>query len=58
MAPPMPNGYGYENPGAQTWNPSAFGGNNHFPNFGTGRMKASARGRSTLPQVSLEALRA
>ena len=58
MAPPMPNGYGYENPGAQTWNPSAFGGNNHFPNFGTGRMKTTARGRSTLPQVSLGAFRA
>ena len=57
MIPPMPNGgYGYDNPGAQTWNPSAFGGN-QFSNFGaTGRMKAPTRGRSALPQVRVKLL--
>ena len=55
MNPGMQNGaYGYEIPGAQTWNPSAFGGgNSHFANFAaTGRMKAP-RGRSALPPVCL-----
>lgn len=46
-------GYGYEMPSAQTWNPSAFGGGNNFPNFGaSGRMKSTSRGRSALPTVS------
>lgn len=46
-------GYGYEMPGAQTWNPGAFGGANNFPPFGaTGRMKSSSRGRPALPSVS------
>jgi len=56
MSPGLQNGaYGYEIPGAQTWNPSAFGGGNHqFSHFGaTGRMKAQPRGRSALPPVSL-----
>ncbi len=55
MSPGLQNGaYGYEIPGAQTWNPSAFGGGNHqFSHFGaTGRMKAHPRGRSALPPVS------
>ena len=58
MMPPIPNGgYGYDNPGAQTWNPSAFGGN-HFSNFGgTGRVKTPGRGRSALPQVSVKLLK-
>ena len=45
--------YSYEIPGAQTWNPNAFGGgHNQFPNFAaTGRMKVP-RGRSALPPVS------
>ena len=48
----MPGGYGYELPGAQTWNPSAFGGGNNFPAFGaTGRMKSTSRGRTALPTV-------
>ena len=46
-------GYGYELPGAQTWNPNAFGGTNGFSPFGaTGRMKSASRGRSILPTVS------
>ena len=46
-------GYGYEMPGAQTWNSGAFGGANNFPPFGaTGRMKSSSRGRPALPSVS------
>ena len=46
-------GYGYELPGAQTWNPNAFGTSNGFSPFGaTGRMKPAARGRSALPTVS------
>lgn len=46
-------GYGYEMPGAQTWNPGAFGGGNNFPPFGaTGRMKSTSRGRPALPSVS------
>ena len=46
-------GYGYEMPGAQTWNAAAFGGGNNFPPFGaTGRMKSASRARSALPSVS------
>lgn len=45
-------GYGYDPSGSQSWNPGAFGGGNHFHNFGaTGRMKSTSRGRSTLPTV-------
>ncbi|MCJ1483901.1 hypothetical protein MMC06_004069 [Schaereria dolodes] len=51
----MPGGYGYELPGAQTWNPSAFGGGNNFPAFGaTGRMKSTSRGRTALPTTWLD----
>ena len=56
MNPGIQNGsYGYEIPGAQTWNSGAFGGgNNHFANFAaTSRMKPP-RGRSALPSVSVE----
>ena len=47
-------GYGYDLGQSQTWNPSAFGGAHTFNAFqaATGRMKPSARGRSTLPTVS------
>lgn len=48
------NGYGYEIPQAQTWNPNAFSTNNNFaPPFAaaTGRMKSQTRGRSALPTV-------
>lgn len=58
MNPGLQNGpYGYDMPGAQTWNPGAFGGgNNQFSNFAaTSRMKAP-RGRSALPPVSVVAL--
>lgn len=49
-------GYTYEPLGAQSWNPTAFGGgNSQFPNFGaTGRMKPPARGRSGLPPTWLD----
>ena len=48
------NGYGYELPQAQTWNPNAFSTNNNFAQpfvAATGRMKSQTRGRSTLPTV-------
>ena len=46
--------YGYEMPGAQTWNPSGFGGGNPLAGLGaTGRMKPTSRQRSALPPVSL-----
>ena len=53
--PPVPGaGFGYEIPGAQTWNPNAFGGGNNYPalNNPTGRMRSQNRGRSALPPVS------
>jgi len=49
--------YGYDMPGPQTWNASGFGGANTLGAMGaTGRMKASARGRSALPSVCLDAV--
>ena len=50
------NGYGYEIPQAQTWNPNAFSANsgNTFSPFpaAPGRMKSQTRGgRSALPNV-------
>ena len=50
------NGFGYELPQAQTWNPNAFSTNNNFaPPFiaATGRMKSQTRGRSALPTVCI-----
>ena len=47
-------GYAYDpTGGAQTWNPTAFGGGNNFPQYGgaTGRMKSQTRGRTALPTV-------
>lgn len=45
--------YGYDMPGAQTWNASGFVGANTLGAMGaTGRMKApTARGRTALPSV-------
>lgn len=55
------NGFGYELPQAQTWNPNAFSTNNDFaPPFvaATGRMKSQTRGgRSALPTVCVLHLR-
>ena len=55
-APTQANGYGYELPQTQTWNPNAFSTNNNgfppFPAAATGRMKSQTRaGRSALPTV-------
>ena len=47
--------YGYDMSGAQTWNPSGFGGANTLAALGaTGRMKPSSRQRAPLPTVSLQ----
>ncbi|KAI9825278.1 MAG: hypothetical protein M1832_001312 [Thelocarpon impressellum] len=53
MAPPFQPGYPYDMSGAQTWNPSGFGGGlNGMPSMAaTGRVKPS-RLRSALPAVS------
>ncbi|KAI9699471.1 MAG: hypothetical protein M1836_003082 [Candelina mexicana] len=49
------NGYTYDMPGAQTWNPSGFGGNTSLIGLGaTGRMKPAARQRSALPSTWLD----
>ena len=51
----MSGGYGYEASGAQTWNPSSFGGPGALAAMGgaTGRIKTPSRQRSALPAVSL-----
>ncbi len=47
--------YGYDMPSTHTWNAGGFGGANTLGAMGaTGRMKASARGRSALPSVRLD----
>ncbi|KAI9814053.1 MAG: hypothetical protein M1827_003517 [Pycnora praestabilis] len=47
--------YGYEMPGAATWNPNGFGGGNPLAGLGaTGRMKPSSRQRSALPTTWLD----
>lgn len=54
--PTMQGGaYGYDMPSAHTWNPTAFGPTNGFPNFGANtRMKTMPRGRSALPPTWLD----
>jgi hypothetical protein len=53
LNPSVAASYGYDMSGAQTWNPSGFGGANTLAALGaTGRMKPSSRQRSALPSVS------
>ncbi|KAI4188949.1 MAG: hypothetical protein L6R41_001793 [Letrouitia leprolyta] len=54
--PTMQGGaYGYDMPSAHTWNPTAFGAANGFPNYGANtRMKTMPRGRSALPPTWLD----
>ncbi|KAI9836009.1 MAG: hypothetical protein M1838_005143 [Thelocarpon superellum] len=58
MNAPFPGNYGYDMSGAQTWNPSGFGGppnNNSAGGMGaTGRVKPSSRQRSALPATWLD----
>ncbi|KAI9807628.1 MAG: hypothetical protein M1825_005568 [Sarcosagium campestre] len=47
--------YGYDIPGAQTWNPNGYGGAGPLAGMGaTGRMKAPSRQRSALPTTWLD----
>lgn len=46
--------YGYDMPGAQTWNANGFGGAHTLGGMGgTGRMKVPGRGRTGIPTVGL-----
>ncbi|KAG0639296.1 hypothetical protein HOY80DRAFT_963868 [Tuber brumale] len=52
----MSGGYGYEASGAQTWNPSSFGGPGALAAMGgaSGRIKTPSRQRSALPAMWTE----
>ena len=53
MTATMQPHYGGYDMGAQTWNSSAFGGNNNLSSLGaTNRMKPPQKGRSGIPTVS------